>query len=174
MAALTVDLGEVLPESAVLAQRRARWLEMLEGCEEHELSLDDVSLYGCRLGSGERLRGEPFDSLGEHVELCGPVLHVVSRDEPDDAAVGEALTLSHARRMNLVSPDAYSGLVCSFARGAGEDFGIGTIKSFDFGSRTAVFLNNAVAPAPVHSVRVGSVRIDDTGKETGEARPWTV
>ena len=35
-----VPLQESLPESARTAQRRARWLEMLEGCEEHTLGLE--------------------------------------------------------------------------------------------------------------------------------------
>lgn len=169
-----VDLGEELPETAMVAQRRSRWLEMLEGCDEHEISLDDVGLYGARLGSGERLKGSPFDELGEHVEVCGSVLHVVSDKEPDESLVGDAMNLSHATRLNIVSADEYNGLICSFVREVGEDFGIGVIKSIDFKSRKAVFLNNAVAPAPVKTVRIGAVRIDEKGKETGEVKPWTV
>ena len=170
----TVDLGEGLPDTALVAQRRSRWLEMLEGCDEHQVPLDDIGLYGARLGSGERLQGAPFDELGVHVEVCGPVLHVVSDKEPDEQLVGDALNLAHATRLNIVSTGAYDGLLCSFVRDAGEDFGIGVVKSIDFSSRKAVFLNNAVAPAPVRTVRLGALRIDETGKETGEVRPWTV
>ncbi|MCH7944446.1 MAG: hypothetical protein IIC73_00290 [Armatimonadetes bacterium] len=168
------ELAEALPETVRIAQRRSRWLEVIEACDEHTLQLDEVGLYGVRLGSGERLTDPPFDKLGLHVEVCGPVLHVVSDEEPDETLVAEALNLSHASRLNLVSPNSYDGLVCSFVRGGGEDFGIGVVRSIDFEARRASFLSTAVAPAPVTAVRIGAVRIDETGKELGEARPWTV
>ncbi len=170
----STELADALPETVRTAQRRSRWLEVIEGCDEHVLQLDDIGLYGVRLGSGERLTEPPFDELGQHVEICGGVLHVVSDDEPDERLVGDALNLSHASRLNLVAPNAYDGLVCSFVRAGGEDFGIGVVKSFDFKDRKATFLSTAVAPAPVTAVRIGAVRIDETGKELGEVRPWTV
>ncbi len=169
-----VALSESLPEAARTAQRRARWLEMLEGCEEHTLELDHIGLHGVRLGSGQRLHGAPFDDLGTHVEAYGNTLLVVTDHDHDEQMAGEALNLAHASKLNLVSPTAYDNLLCSFVRGTGEDFGIGVVKSIDFQERTATFLNNAVAPAPVKSVRIGSLRIDHTGKETGETKPWAV
>jgi hypothetical protein len=170
----TVPLGAALPESARVAQRRARWLEMLEGCQEHVLDLDHVGLYGVRLGSGRRLHGAPFDSLGSHVEVYGSTLLVVTDHDPDEASLGEGLNLGHATKVSLVAPDAYDGLLCSFVRGSGEDFGIGVVKSLDFLERKATFLNNAVAPAPVRNVRIGSLRLDASGKESGETKPWAV
>jgi polynucleotide 5'-kinase involved in rRNA processing len=169
-----VHLPEALPESARTAQRRARWLEMLEGCTEHTLQLDHIGLYGIRLGSGRRLHGSPFESLGLHTEVYGNTLLVVSDRDLDERTVGDALNLAHATKLNLVSPRAYDGLLCSFVRGSGEDFGIGVVQSIDFEARTATFLNNAVAPAPVRNVRIGSLRIDSTGKESGDTKPWAV
>ncbi|MCH8978076.1 MAG: hypothetical protein IH945_02390 [Armatimonadetes bacterium] len=168
------ELADALPETMRTAQRRSRWLEVIEACDEHTLQLDEIGLYGVRLGSGERLTEPPFDRLGQHVEVCGPVLHVVSDGDPDDTLVAEALNLSGASRLNLVSPNSYDGLVCSFVRAGGEDFGIGVVRSIDFKERKATFLSTAVAPAPVTAVRIGAMRIDETGKELGEARPWTV
>jgi polynucleotide 5'-kinase involved in rRNA processing len=127
-----------------------------------------------RLGSGQRLHGSPFDSLGSHVELYGQTLLVVGDQVPDDRSAGEALNLAHASKLHLVSPRSYDNLVCSFVRGTGEDFGIGVIREIDFVERRAVVFNTAVAPAPVRNVRVGSLRIDATGKETGETKPWAV
>lgn len=169
-----IALQNSLPESAKTAQRRARWLEVLESCQEHVLDLDHVGIHGIRLGSGQRLHGAPFDQLGTHVELYGNTLLVVTDHEHDEDAATEALNLSHATKLNFVATTAYDGLICSFVRGTGEDFGIGVVKSIDFEARTATFLNTAVAPAPVRSVRIGSLRIDATGKETGETRPWAV
>ncbi len=169
-----VPIQESLPDAAKTAQRRARWLEMLEGCEEHTLELDHIGLHGVRLGSGQRLHGAPFDDLGVHVEVYGNTLLVVTDHDHDERTAGDALNLAHATKINFVSVNAYDGLLCSFVRGTGEDFGIGVVKNIDFEARTATFLNNAVAPAPVKSVRIGSLRIDETGKETGETKPWAV
>ena len=174
VATQTVTIETALPENARAAQRRARWLEMLESCVEHEVELDHVGLMGVRLGSGRRLHGAPFDELGVRVESYGSTLLVVSEKQIDEVVAGEALNLAHATNLALVAPTAYDGLLCSFVRGTGEDFGIGVIKSIDFASRTAAVLNTAVAPAPVRALRIGSLRIDSTGKETGETRPWAV
>lgn len=169
-----VCLPEALPESAQTAQRRSRWLEMFEGCSEHVLELDHIGLHGVRLGSGKRLHGTPFDDLGVHVEVYGSTLFVVTDHDVDEQTAGDALNLAHATKLSLVSPATYEGLLCSFVRGSGEDFGIGVVQSIDFQERKATFFNNAVAPAPVRSVRIGSLRIDETGKETGETKPWAV
>ncbi|MEX2242900.1 MAG: hypothetical protein WD716_03535 [Fimbriimonadaceae bacterium] len=170
----SVALDPTLPDSALIAQRRARWLEMFEQCVEHELELDHVGIEGVRLGSGQRLHGSPFDALGVHVELYGQTLLVVGDHVPDDATASEALNLAHASKLHLVSPHSYDNLVCSFVRGTGEDFGIGVVREIDFVERRAVVLNTAVAPAPVRTLRLGSLRIDSTGKETGETKPWAV
>ncbi len=174
VAATPTQIKEDLPSAAVLAHRRSRWLEMLESCSRHTLELDHIGLYGVRLGSGRRLHGAPFDSLGLQVEVYGQTLLVVTDHEPGEDAASDALNLAHATKLHLVSPEAYNGLVCSFVRGDGEDFGIGVVEQIDFEKRTASFLNTAVAPAPVRLVRIGSTRIDDTGKETGETKPWAV
>lgn len=162
------------PQAAVLAHRRSRWLELIESCQTHTIELDHVSLYGVRLGAGRRLHGQPFDDLGIHVEIYGQTLLIVSDKEPDAQLAGDALNLAHASKIHLVSSTAYEGLVCSFVRGTGEDFGMGVVVNIDFEERRATILNNAVAPAPVRMVRIGSTRIDDTGKETGETKPWAV
>jgi polynucleotide 5'-kinase involved in rRNA processing len=169
-----VALPKSLPIAAQLAHRRARWLEMLEGCSEHRLSLDHLSLAGVRLGSGRRLRGAPFDEMGVHVEVYGQSLLVITDHEPDEQTIGDALNIAHASKLHLVAPDAYDSLTCSFVRGMGEDFGMGVVQSVDWEKREITVLNTAVAPAPVRCIRIGSTRIDDTGKETGETKPWAV
>lgn len=172
--ASSVSLTAALPQAAQLAQRRARWLEMIENCTEHKLELDHVALHGVRLGSGRRLHGSPFDDLGIHVEVYGQSLLIVGDHEPDEQALGDAMNLTHATKLHLVSPAAYDWLVCSVARGHNEDFGMGVVQGIDFEKREMTLLNTAVAPAPIRAVRIGSTRIDDTGKETGETKPWAV
>jgi polynucleotide 5'-kinase involved in rRNA processing len=169
-----VDLQESLPLAAVLAHRRSRWLDMLENGSEHRVELDRVGLYGVRLGSGRRLRGAPFDALGIHVEAYGQSLLIVTDQDLDESVIGDAMNHAHASRLHLVAPDAYDGLVCSFVRGTGEDFGMGVVRSIDWEKRELTVLNTAVAPAPVRVLRIGSTRIDETGKETGEVKPWAV
>lgn len=169
-----VTLPEALPDAALLAQRRARWLDMLEQATEHAVSLDKVGVYGTRIGCGTRLHGSPFSELGVYVERYGSTLLVVSDHEPADDLLQEAGNLAHTRHVSLVSPYSFDGLLCSFVRGSGEDFGIGVIKGIDFEAREMTVMNTAVAPAPVRMVRIGSVRIDMDGKESGETKPWAV
>ncbi len=169
-----IEVAEALPEAAKLAQRRARWLEMLESCSEHSVSLDKVGVYGVRLGGGTRLQGHPYADLGTYVEKYGSTMLVVTESEPWEDLVTEAMNLAHVRNVVFVSPNAYNGLVCSFVRGTGEDFGIGVIKQVDFELRELTVLNTAVAPAPLRMVRIGSIRIDLDGKELGETKPWAV
>lgn len=169
-----VSLPESLPEAARLAQRRARWLEMLEAGTEHIVSLDKVGVYGARLGSGSRMHGHPFTDLGPYVERYGNTLLVVTEGSPNEDLLNEAGNLAHTRNVAFVSPRAYDGTLCSFVRGTGEDFGIGIVKAIDFETREMTVINTAVAPAPVRMVRIGSIRIDLDGKETGETKPWAV
>lgn len=169
-----IDIPEALPDAAKLAQRRARWLEMLESCSEHTISLDKVGVYGVRFGSGTRLHGHPFSDIGPYVEKYGSTMLVVTDSEPREDLLAEATNLAHVRNIAFVSPTSYNGLICSFVRGNGEDFGIGMIKSIDFETREIAVLNTAVAPAPLRMIRVGSIRIDADGKELGETKPWAV
>jgi len=166
-----VELPEGYPPLVKDAQRRARWIELMAQSERHEINIHDVSIQGTRLGSGRRLLHQDFP---DYAEVTGGVLHIVSDREPDHATVARAMDLAHATRMSLVSPSAYEGLVCSFAHQSGEEFGIGRIESLDPDRRLIVVQSDAVVPAPVRILRIGSLAIDLEGREIGDARPWTV
>jgi polynucleotide 5'-kinase involved in rRNA processing len=166
---------EGLPASATshaqAAKRRGRWIECLESCETHSLNLAEVKIEGTRLGSGV-----PTPNLGggiHYAESCGGTLLLAARDALDDHAVAEALDTAHARRAVVVNPSHYIGLVCSFAKEDGTDFGIGRLTDIDFASQVLTCRTTAVAPAKVPVLKLGGMRIDETGRELPAPVPWS-
>ena len=164
-----VPLSTDFPDMVREAQRRARWLELLENCEVHEVRLNEVAMMGVRLGSGVRAENE--FGLGE---VSGGVLHLVTREMLDDEMISRMLDEFHVSKVSLVHPRSYHGLICSFAHEDGEDFGMGVIKRFDEMRGVMEVLNTAVVPAPVRVMKVGTFRVDSKGKEIGEHNAWTV
>jgi polynucleotide 5'-kinase involved in rRNA processing len=172
-----IDLPAAFPEVVRVAQRRAHWLAHLEKCEAHQVDIDTVMIEGARLGSGTRVNPEKLNHSGLHAsyaEVCGQTLFIITPNAPDEHTIARALSLTHTSRAVLCDAAAYEGLVCSFARQNGEDFGFGMIQTIDFERLTAQMLCDAVPPAPVRTLRIGSLKIDDSGRELGESRPWQV
>ncbi len=165
------ELPTGYPQLVKDAQRRARWIELFERCETHEVSIAEVGIEGTRLGSGRKLLHQDYS---DYAEVSGGVLHIVSDREPQDSNVARAMDIAHATRMSFVSPDAYRNLVCSFAHQSGEEFGMGKIVEFNPERGVFTILCDAVVPAPVRILRIGSLSVDDDGRELGDARPWTV
>lgn len=164
-----VPLSAGFPPLVRDAQRRARWLELLENCALHEVRIADIQTQGCRLGTGRRV-----EVPSGHGEVSGGHLLWVTAEKPDDAVVSRLLDDVHAHRLHLVDPRSYHGTLCSFALENGEDFGMGVIKRFDPGRGLMEVLNTAVVPAPVRVLKVGTLRIDSKGKEIGAHTPWAV
>ena len=173
-----VELEAAFPETVRAAQRKANWLKLLENCVEHEVNLVRVSIEGARLGSGHRIKKEQLAKVGIenvlHAESSGGTLFLVAEEEPSDQSLARGLDVFHCGRAHVVPPGAYNGLLCSFARQSGEDFGTGVIQEIDFESATARILCDAVKPAPVRILKLGGLKIDNAGREMGEARPWHV
>ncbi len=165
----SVPVSTEFPDMVKDAQRRARWLELIENCESHEIHLGDVQIMGTRLGSGVRAENE--FGLGE---VSGGTLHLVTREMVDEDMISRMLDEFHVSKVSLVHPRSYHGLICSFAHQHGEDFGMGVIKRFDELRGVMEILNTAVVPAPVRILKIGSFRVDSKGKEIGEQGPWTV
>ncbi|MCU0316284.1 MAG: hypothetical protein MUC92_06800 [Fimbriimonadaceae bacterium] len=155
----------------VEASRRAQWLELLEKGEDHKVSLIDVSLVGSRLGSGSILKEI---KQTDYAEVAGGVLLMVTERSIEDREMSNLMNYSNARKVVLVHPRDYRGLVCSFADQAGLDFGMGVIQSFDPTSGTFSIRAQAVNPAPIRILKLGLTRIDQSGKESFPLDPWTV
>lgn len=173
-----IEIEAAFPAMVQQAQRKAQWLGLIEKCTEHEVELRRVSIEGARLGSGSSLHPDLLAKAGlsdvVHAEVAGGTLLLITDSEPDDSTVSRALDVTHASRAAVVNPDAYENLLCSFARQSGEDFGMGIIRSIDFAGGIAKIACTAVAPAPVRILRLGGMRVDLSGRELGEARPWGV
>lgn len=173
-----IALESSFPAMVQNAQRKAHWMKMFEACEEHEFSLDRVSIEGTRLGSGMPILHDDltrfFRGRVLHGETSGGALFLVAQEDPEDDQVARALDHFHCSRAHIAHPDDYEGLLCSFAKQGGEDFGMGSIVKIDFAAGQVHSLCTAVAPAPIRILRIGSLRVDTAGRELGEVRPWQV
>jgi polynucleotide 5'-kinase involved in rRNA processing len=171
-------LEEAFPAVVRNAQRKAHWLKLMESCEEHVIDLDRISIEGARLGSGMPIHHDDlaqfFRGRVVHGETSGGALFLVAKEEPDDDQMARALDHFHCSRAHIANPSEYEGLLCSFAKADGEDFGMGAIIKIDFEARKVYAHSTAVPPAPIRVLRIGSVRVDTAGRELGETRPWQV
>ncbi len=164
------DATPDLPPLVRDAQRRARWLELRERATSQIVPLDTVGVLGARFGSGHRFRTTDWEG---HAEAGAGTLLLIGDGEPDEAA-GTLMAQSQASRMVVNSPRTYDGLVCAFAHQDGEDFAMGIVDRLDLERREFTVLSDAVPPAPVRLLRLGRLRVDGSGREVGEAKPWTV
>jgi polynucleotide 5'-kinase involved in rRNA processing len=173
-----VVLESDFPDMVLNAQRRARWLELLEKCEDHEIPMDDVHFLNTRFGGGKRLPADYFERAGIQgilwAEVAARTLLVVARKPLSDDEVGNALNVAHATKFVLVDPISFSGLLCSFARQSGEELGMGMIEEASFTRGVFKVRCTAVNPAPVRILKVGLLRIDTSGREIEENRPWSL
>lgn len=173
-----VEIDNGFPEMVRVAQRHAQWLKLLQVCKPHEVGTRQLTIEGARIGSGEPLSTSVRKQIGMenglHAEIAGSSLFIVTDKPMDDDQVARALMTSHCARAHVVSPEAYVGRICAFAREDGEDFGMGVIREIDFGEQVVRVDCDAVAPAPVRILRIGRLRIDNQGTEIEECVPWQI
>lgn len=176
--ALTVEIESEFPEMVRVAQRRARWIALMEQCEDHVIPLDEVDFLFSRFGSGRRVPSDHFDRAGVPgvlwAERAAQTLLVVARRDFTDDELAGLLNVGHSTKLVFLDPLSFSGLLCSFARQDGEDMGMGVIEEVSFTEGVIKARCQAVAPAPVRILKVGHLRIDDLGREQHEIRPWSV
>jgi polynucleotide 5'-kinase involved in rRNA processing len=174
----TVELDKAFTPSVQLAQRKAQWMKLRENGEPHEVDLRAVRLEGARLLAGTVLDASLRDAAGLgdalHAERQGRTLFVVAPYEAEDGEIGRAMDVVGCSRAVFAHPDSYRGLLCGFARNHGEDFGTGFVEEIDWTTLRAQILCDAVPPAPVQTLRLGALRVDASGNERGEVRPWLV
>lgn len=173
-----VELEKNFTPNVHHAQRKAQWLKLRERSEHHDLDLRAVQIEGGRLLSGSLLdeNVRRAAGLGEalHAERQGKTLFVVAPYEPEEREIGHVLDAVGCSRAVFTHPETYEGLLCAFARNQGEDFGTGFIRTIDWTRMRAQIDCDAVPPAPVQTLRLGSLRVDEDGNERGEIRPWQV
>lgn len=173
---LEADGGNAPVVSA--AMRKAHWLRLIDSCEIHDVDLAHVAMDGARLGSGIRLDRFEREQFGIgralHSEVNGSTLFVVTAEPLDDSELAKALDATHTGRAHVVAPDDYRDLICAFARDDGEDFGMGFVREIDFELGRARVVCDAVSPAPVRLFRWGGLKVDASGRELMELRPWEV
>jgi polynucleotide 5'-kinase involved in rRNA processing len=133
---------------------------------------------GARFGSGvvltqdERLKAGVAEAV--HVEVVGTSLLIVCDTDLAENQVALALDFTGCRKAHFVEPGMLRNLFCAFSKDSGEDIGTGIITSIDWTSLRADALCTAVAPSPVRILKLGSMRVDNEGRELGELRPWQV
>jgi hypothetical protein len=173
-----LELEAAFPDTVRHAQRKANWLKLIERCTEHKVDLNRINVDGARLGSGRVIKREQLAKVGItevfHAEVSGGSLLLIAHEEPPEQSLARALDVFHCGRIHVVHPESYDNLLCSFARESGEDFGTGVIQRIDFETKIAHILCDAVEPAPVRILKIGGIRIDTSGRELGEVRPWHV
>ena len=174
----SVTLEAAFPPVVQAAQRKALWMRMFEGCEKHTIDLRKASIEGARLGTGIRLsleeRQKAHLNHAMYAERASSTLFVISDMDTEESDVSAALDYTGCTRAHFVAPGMYRNILCSFARQSGEDFGVGIITEIDWQSMRAQALCTAVAPAPLRILRIGALRVDSSGRELGEVRPWQV
>jgi len=173
-----VDLAAAPPPLVASAQHKAQWIKLLDQAVIHTLNMDQLTLEGVRLGSGKATTVEELRHLGLsevlHVETSGATALVVSEEPLDERSMGRISNHFEVQRSIVVSPASYQGLLCSFARPDGEDFGMGVIDRIDFASREIHVRNTAEPGSAARLLRVGALRLSSAGVELGELKPWQV
>ncbi len=173
-----IELPSGLPAVVVQAQRKAQWLKMIERSQLHEIPLSRTSIQGSRLGSGQPLGDTVQKRAGlehaVHAEVCGSTLFIVTNEELDEDQMSRALDVTHVAKAHIVKPGDYSNLLCAFVRPSGDTFGLGRVERIDFENGMIRVQADAVPPVPVPILRLGSLRVDENGRELGESRPWNL
>ncbi|MBX3118046.1 MAG: hypothetical protein KF784_03205 [Fimbriimonadaceae bacterium] len=160
------------------AQRKARWLKLLEDCEPHQLRMRDIAIEGARLGSGTELDRAQYGKLSldnaHRIEVCGTSLLVITDEYPNDGQIARALDITHCSKAHVVNTSSYENLVCTFADDSGAEFGFGMIEKLDFKAEIARIRATAEPGTPVRLLKLGGLKVDLEGRELGEAKPWEV
>lgn len=168
-----VELPAAFPAIVHHAQRKAQWLRLKESGELHRVFLRDLPTEGSRWGAGIPMKADLLPGA-LYLEAVGTTLLAVCPDEPDPSLLARTLDIAGCTRAQVASPEDYHGILCAFCRDSGEEFGFGFIREIDWEGQVAEIISTAIPPAPVRLLRVGSLRIDDRGRELGEAKPGAI
>ncbi len=173
------EFASDFPAVVKQAHRKAKWLQVIESCSRFEVPLHSVFLEGARLGAGEYLSSTQLEAIGlssaDYVESSGGTALVISETlGADENMLSRIMNVTHTHRVQLVNPVEYEGLLCSFARDTGEDFGFGRIVELNVQSGLLVIESTAIPPDQVRLIRLGSLIVDKNGNERTEHKPWSL
>ena len=168
--------------AARATRRTARFLAALEGSEPQTFSLDEVTLLGTFLGTGEPLPHHLLQFLSQslgrpalHAERFGNSLSVVVNGEQWDTSGLAAIESYFGIRSVLVTAaQKFAGLLVGLVSSSGVLLGIGRIDRIDFSRRTLAVQTPCRRPAAVAQVWLGSLRLRADGRENGEVRPGEI
>ena len=173
-----IEIESAFPPLVQMAQRKAQWIRLFEECQKHAFDLRKITIEGVRLGTGSRLTHDERQKAQlkdvVYAERAGNTLFAVTDVDIEESDVAAALDFTGCNRAQFVAPGIYRNLLCSFAKQSGEDFGIGILTDIDWQSLRGFALCNAIAPAPIRILRLGAIRVESSGRELGEVRPWQV
>lgn len=165
-----VSLEAPLPSVVHDAQRKARWIDLWDSGDLHEVDWAAVHTEGMRLGSGRPVTPLP---PGAWAEVFGDLLLILAGPEWSDGETEKLMLQTGASRALLPRPADYEGLVCAFAEQDGNDFAMGVIQSVDLMRRRLMIRSKAVLESPIRILKTGTLRINRAGAEAGEAKLWS-
>ena len=166
----TVELPPELPQVALQAQRRSRWIELLDSSNEIEVDLRRIDAFGSRFRSGQTITVPTV----LYAELNGSTLYLVAENSPEEAELLRLMDKVGAMRSHVTRPTDFEGVIVSFAHENGMDFVLGRVKSLDLASLRATIQIPAESLSSARSVFFGLIRIDEKGREMPEHAPWTL
>ena len=168
--------------AARATRRTARFLAALDGSEALTFPLDQITLLGTTLGTGEPLPHHLLQFLSQslgrpalHAERSGSTLSVIVNGERWDTSGLAAIESYFGIRTVLVTAaQKFAGLLVGLVSGSGILLGIGRIDRIDFSRRTVTVLTPCRKPAAVAQIWLGSLRLRADGRENGEVRPGEI
>lgn len=166
----TIELPLELPQVALQAQRRSRWIELLDSTNEIELDLRRIDAFGARFRAGQAVQVPS----ALYAELLGTTLYLVVENSPPEAEIARLMDTVGAVKAHITRPTDFEGVIVSFAHENRLDFVMGRIKCVDFESLRATIQTPAENLGSARSIFFGLMRVDDKGRELPEHAPWTL
>ena len=164
-------------------QRRAmRFAAYFQNARLHTYSFEDVAFVGAWLGCGVPLAPHLLKYLNE---VLGPEIKVYYGEMSDrhlslmvsqyvsyDAPVlGPALQTLRAEGVTLTVAPRLKHLLLGLEGANGKLLGLGLLEAIDFRRRAVGVLTPCRAPAAARILRMGSLRVQPDGTETGALKP---
>jgi len=168
----------VIPRSFQVRRsyRAQRFSDYFRGSSLVELSLNGIGLQGGWIHSGRPL--DPIDLQGLSEELRVPVVwgervqdeaFLLVRGEPASQGLSLARSRLGVSGVSITAIDAIRGLLLGLADANDETLALGLLQDLDPASGRVICLSPCAEPTRVAVVHFGSIRLDPSGEELGDA-----